>query len=61
MAVSIKICTPDEYSDVLSLGGGFICKVMAGRGVTAYVAGGVKNILADKYWDALMDGWGDQD
>lgn len=56
----IKVCTPEEYREVIAKKNGFTCASMASRGVTAYVAEGVKCILADSGLDKMMEGWDDQ-
>lgn len=60
MSLPIKVCTPEEYAEVTAKNNGFQCKIMQSRGVTAYVAEGVKHVLADAGWDAMMEGWDDQ-
>lgn len=60
MTLPIKVCTPEEYSEVVAKNNGFLCQILASRGVTAYVADGVKHVLPDAGWDAMMEGWDDQ-
>ena len=60
MTLPIQVCTPEEYGKVIALNNGFQCKILASQGVTAYVANGIKHVLHDAGWDAMMEGWDDQ-
>lgn len=60
MTLPIKVCTKEEYAGVIAKNNGFPCKILASRGVTAYVAENTKHVLADAGCDAMMEGWDDQ-
>lgn len=48
-----------EFASFVAGGRGFYCKIMASKGVKAYVANNIKHVLNDDAWDNLMESWGD--